>query len=236
VDEDCSGAADEDYASQATACGVGACASTGATSCVSGSVQDSCTPGAPAASDATCDGVDQDCSGTSDEDYASQATACGVGACASTGATSCVAGSVRDSCTPGNPAPDDACGNGRDDDCDGTVDEDCGGCSDPPAFEVVLNPQVLSPANGSLRRVVADIRVTSACSAPVTVVLDSITSNVASDGIVEAEVGTPDTSFLLRAQSATARTVRIYRVTYRATDGSGRSSSVTTDVMAPPRR
>jgi hypothetical protein len=74
--------------------------------------------------DATCDGVDDDCDGSFDEDYAPQATSCGVGACAATGATSCAAGSVTDSCTPGSPAADDSVCNGIDDDCDGAIDED----------------------------------------------------------------------------------------------------------------
>ena len=78
---------DEDYAPQATACGVGACAATGVTLVCFGCVEDSCTAGTPAADDATCDGVDDDCDGETDEDYAPQATACGVGACAATGVT-----------------------------------------------------------------------------------------------------------------------------------------------------
>jgi hypothetical protein len=122
VDDDCNGAVDEDYVSTATSCGVGACASTGSTSCVAGVVTDSCTAGTPAASDATCDGIDDDCSGTADEDYASVATSCGVGACASTGSTSCVGGSVQDSCTPGTPTSDANC-DGIDNDCDGAVDD-----------------------------------------------------------------------------------------------------------------
>jgi hypothetical protein len=74
--------------------------------------------------DATCDGVDDDCDALFDEDYAPVPTTCGVGACASTGATSCLAGSVTDSCTPGTPAPDDTTCDGIDDDCDGSADED----------------------------------------------------------------------------------------------------------------
>ena len=54
-----------------------------------------------------CNGIDDDCNGTNDEDYISVATSCGIGACASTGATSCVNGGVQDSCTPGTPAPND---------------------------------------------------------------------------------------------------------------------------------
>ena len=102
IDDDCDGTADDGYVSQSTTCGVGACAATGSTSCVSGSVVDSCTPGAPT-SDANCDGIDNDCDGTVDEGYVSQSTSCGVGACAATGSTSCVGGSVADSCTPGTP-------------------------------------------------------------------------------------------------------------------------------------
>jgi hypothetical protein len=124
VDDDCNGQSDEDYAPVATSCGIGACASTGLTSCSAGSVQNSCAPGTPGPSDASCDGVDQNCNGQNDEGYAPVATSCGVGACASTGLTSCSAGSVQDSCAPGTPAASDATCNAVDDDCNGQNDED----------------------------------------------------------------------------------------------------------------
>ena len=38
----------------------------------------------PAASDANCDGIDNNCSGAADEGYVSQSTSCGIGACAAT--------------------------------------------------------------------------------------------------------------------------------------------------------
>jgi hypothetical protein len=88
--------------------------------CVAG-VPQSCVPGAPAASDATCDGTDDDCDGQTDEDFASQPTTCGVGACAATGATSCVGGSLQDSCAPGSPSVE-VC-DGLDNDCDGSIDD-----------------------------------------------------------------------------------------------------------------
>ncbi|MCA9580497.1 MAG: DNRLRE domain-containing protein, partial [Myxococcales bacterium] len=122
IDDDCDGSVDEDYASEATSCGVGACGSTGATTCVAGTVEDSCSPGSPAASDDTCDGIDDDCDGVADEDYGSVPTACGVGACGAMGATTCVAGVVEDSCTPGTPTSDANC-DGIDDNCDGTPDD-----------------------------------------------------------------------------------------------------------------
>jgi hypothetical protein len=118
VDDNCNGQTDEGYVSVATACGVGGCARTGLTSCVGGTVQDSCTPGT--AQTEICNGIDDNCNGQTDEGYVSVITNCGVGACARTGATACVAGAVENSCTPGAPQTE-VC-NGIDDDCDGTID------------------------------------------------------------------------------------------------------------------
>ncbi len=124
VDDDCDGYADEEYASVATSCGVGACAAVGTTACTDGAIADSCLAGLPAAADATCDGVDDDCDGVTDEDYMPVATSCGVGACAATGVTACTAGAVVDSCTAGTAAADDATCDAIDDDCDGVADDD----------------------------------------------------------------------------------------------------------------
>jgi len=77
-------------------------------------------PGTPAASDTTCDGIDDNCNGQVDEGYVPLPTTCAVGACASTGMTSCVAGQVHDSCVPGTPSIE-IC-DGIDNDCDGIVD------------------------------------------------------------------------------------------------------------------
>ncbi|HEU4577580.1 MAG TPA: MopE-related protein, partial [Polyangiaceae bacterium] len=124
VDDDCDGSIDEDFVPATSNCGVGACAASGATSCVDGQVLDSCQAGTPAAADATCDGVDDDCDGSTDEDFTALATSCGVGACAAAGATSCVDGHVVDSCQAGTPAAADATCDGIDDDCDGLPDDD----------------------------------------------------------------------------------------------------------------
>lgn len=152
IDDDCDGAVDEDYAPVVTSCGAGACAATSATSCVLGAVvEDGCEPGEPAALDATCDGLDDDCDGSNDEDFAPQPTTCGVGACAALGASACIDGTLRDTCDPGEPAASDATCNLSDDDCDGAVDEDfapsntscgIGACASSGATSCVLGEVV----------------------------------------------------------------------------------------------
>jgi hypothetical protein len=121
IDNNCDGTEDEDYASTATECGIGACANTGLTGCVHGEVVDSCLPKTTAANDSVCNGLDDDCSGIADEDYVALPTACGIGACAASGTTACINGTVVDSCIAGTPA-NETC-NGLDDDCNALVDD-----------------------------------------------------------------------------------------------------------------
>lgn len=124
VDDDCSGQNDEDYVSVGTNCGTGACRVHGTTSCVHGVVSDSCTAGTPAAADTTCNGVDDDCNGSNDEDFVATPSSCGVGGCGRTGMVTCQGGVLVNSCAQGAPAANDATCNGSDDDCDGLADDD----------------------------------------------------------------------------------------------------------------
>jgi hypothetical protein len=125
IDDDCDGRSDEDYAAVATRCGIGACASSGSTTCVEGVVVDGCASGTPTA-DTTCNGRDEDCDGSDDESYPSapRSGTCGLGACVSSFATRCAQGEVTESCTPRPAAVGDASQDGIDEDCDGNTDED----------------------------------------------------------------------------------------------------------------
>ena len=127
IDDDCNGVADEDYSPTPTQCGLGPCASAGELQCIDGNLVDTCQPGTPASPiDATCDGIDEDCDGSADDDFVPGSSSCGVGACAgNSGVTTCVDGQIFDSCDPldGAAADDPSC-DGVDDDCDGVDDED----------------------------------------------------------------------------------------------------------------
>jgi hypothetical protein len=123
VDDDCDGSTDENYVPTPTTCGIGACAAEGQMICVGGKLQDTCDEGDPALDDKICDGVDNDCDGSTDEDYLETPTSCGIGACKAAGQMICVGGEEKDTCVPGNPTGPDMNCNGLDDDCDGTADD-----------------------------------------------------------------------------------------------------------------
>ncbi|MGM0556457.1 MAG: MopE-related protein, partial [Myxococcota bacterium] len=120
-DNDCDGSIDEDFGNKDNPCseGVGACERSGALVCNSsgGGLVCDATPGNP--STETCDGIDNDCDGTVDEDLT---RTCGTntGVC-SEGTETCSSGSWG-SCQGATSPSTETC-DGQDNDCDGTVDE-----------------------------------------------------------------------------------------------------------------
>jgi hypothetical protein len=126
LDDDCDGVVDDAPGDAGGDCESGrpGLCGPGRVVCLGGAL--SCEPLAePAADDATCDGLDEDCDGEVDEDSAALEAPCradAAGVCAE-GRTACIAGEVL--CEPAAPGAE-VC-NGLDDDCDGAVDEEPAG-------------------------------------------------------------------------------------------------------------
>jgi|GEM_PF-1375937 len=96
---------------QPTTCGVGACEASGEIRCEDGGFVTDCTPGQGAANDVVCNGVDDDCDESVDEEYAPTMVSCPQ--CQTGQMTSCVQGvEVVPSCQPitdGTPCESNAC-------------------------------------------------------------------------------------------------------------------------------
>ncbi len=110
----------------------------------------------------------------------------------------------------------------------------------PPTISISLTPDQLFPApNHKLRKIRATVDVGDTCDPNPSVVLASITSNEPDNGtgdgdtendIQDAEIGTEDYRFSLRAERSGRGNGRIYTVTYAVTDGSGNTATASATV------
>jgi len=116
----------------------------------------------------------------------------------------------------------------------------------PPAVAVVLDPETLWPPNHRMVAITADVSARDLCG-EATTTLTSIVSSEAdnaptksdgdtTDDVQDADYGSPDYAFSLRAERDGAGSGRTYTVAYTATDVAGNSTSATAEVVVPHDR
>ena len=126
-DNDADGRVDEGYVPELISCPAGSCAPEGLRRCINGERVSTCQQSS-ALTDVPelCDGFDNDCDGTVDEDLPVEPISCGVGACQAEGRRICNNGAFQDVCSPTEPGVEDCNAPGTpalDEDCDGRVNE-----------------------------------------------------------------------------------------------------------------
>lgn len=137
VDNDCNGEVDEAFPTLGEECsvGIGECRREGVWACTAGGSGVVCVgadgesvmEGEPSAE--LCDGRDNNCDGTADEDFGALGNACeaGVGACRALGVQVCGIDGMRTMCDvqQGIPREEVCDGENADEDCDGIAEEGC---------------------------------------------------------------------------------------------------------------
>jgi hypothetical protein len=112
----------------------------------------------------------------------------------------------------------------------------------PPTVTGVSDPVYLWPPNHKLHEVNMDLVVMDSCDPDPTVTLISLISSEPDNGqgdgntvndIQEADLGTDDRTFLLRAERMGGGTGRIYTAIYNATDASGNATDGEIEILVP---
>jgi len=143
LDNDCGGTVDDgfDVGAPCTA-GVGECAVQGVKACLADGSRTACDAVPIRPSPETCDGLDNDCDGQTDEDFMLGALcSAGKGECEAFGIVVCAQGGSGSTCSAvaGEPSPE-VC-DGKDNDCDGATDEGvCVACK-PGTFKACTTPE-----------------------------------------------------------------------------------------------
>lgn len=148
-DDDCDGAVDEDFANKGQACseGKGACSGQGVWVCNNTGTGLDCnaTPGDPTPE--FCDGLDNDCNGSTDDGIAPEACGSAIGECIA-GQRTCIQTSVADNTADwtacNDTGPQNEICDGLDNNCDGNTDEGF----DTDNDDVICNDNCPSIANG----------------------------------------------------------------------------------------
>lgn len=127
LDDDCDGPIDEDWSKKNSPCsvGVGTCKRSGKWVCNQAQTNVECSvkPGSPTAE--RCNGLDDDCDGSIDENWSKKNSPCsvGIGQCQRSGKWVCSLNGSGIECSVKPATPTNETCNNKDDDCDGSIDE-----------------------------------------------------------------------------------------------------------------
>jgi hypothetical protein len=118
----------------------------------------------------------------------------------------------------------------------------------PPSISVSASPDTLWPPNHKLVSISTTVTATDNCDPAPLILLQSITANEgeltntydstlgdghAENDVQDAEIGSEDYSFSLRAERSGTGAGRVYTTTYSATDASGNMASASATVTVP---
>jgi hypothetical protein len=129
VDDDCDGTTDEGFEEVGSPCveQASGCTIEGLWECANTGLSVTCV-GLPVSGGELCNHMDDDCDGSTDEDYPFVGSICleGTGLCRKAGVNNCIGGTAQCGALPGfPPTPNELCGNREDDNCNGVFDEGC---------------------------------------------------------------------------------------------------------------
>ena len=128
VDNDCDGGIDEDFViEEPCTVGIGECENQGLMVCTPDGLGIECDMEPLPPQEELCDGLDNDCDGEADEDFAPLGVLChvGVGTCMAWGEQVCSEDGEEAECDAEPLPPQEEVCDGLDNDCDGTVDQGC---------------------------------------------------------------------------------------------------------------